>query len=144
MSRSSAADSSAEPGRSRFARAGHDVALWDEDPRAPQQAIDFIASVRPISPRMICLTARRPEDLLARLRVERTLGAALADADHVQESAPERLDVKKAQYSPSSIAWRRKAQFSPVPARPSCPRVSPSTCRAGIAAWSSTRSILPI
>ena len=24
-----------------FARAGHDVALWDEDPQAPQQAIDF-------------------------------------------------------------------------------------------------------
>ena len=30
-----------------FARAGHDVALWDQDPDAPQRAIDFIASVVP-------------------------------------------------------------------------------------------------
>jgi 3-hydroxyacyl-CoA dehydrogenase len=34
--------------------------------------------------------------LLDRLRVETNLAAALADADHVQESAPERLDVKQA------------------------------------------------
>jgi L-gulonate 3-dehydrogenase len=82
-----------------FARAGHDVALWDEDPQAPQQAIDFIASVAPDLAANDLLDGSRPEALLARLRVERTLRAALADADHVQESAPERLDVKKAIFS---------------------------------------------
>src|ERR1700735_1454736 len=123
-----------------FARAGHDVALWDEDPQAPRQAIDFIASVAPDLAANDLLDGSRPEDLLARLRVERKLGAALADTDHVQESVPERLDVK-GQFSPSSIARRRKAQCSPVPVPPSCHRVSPSTCSTGIAAWSFTRSI---
>ena len=28
-----------------FARAGHDVALWDDHPDAPHRAIEFIASV---------------------------------------------------------------------------------------------------
>ena len=82
-----------------FARAGHNVALWDEDPQAPQQAIDFIASVAPDLAANDLLDGSRPEALLARLRVERTLGAALADTDHVQESVPERLDVKRAIFS---------------------------------------------
>ena len=44
---------------------------------------------------MICSVAPTPQVLLARLRVEKTLPAALADADHVQENSPEQLDVKK-------------------------------------------------
>jgi L-gulonate 3-dehydrogenase len=82
-----------------FARAGHDVALWDEDPQAPQRAIDFAASVAPDLGANNLLDGSSPEALLARLRVEKTLAAALADADHVQESALERLDVKKAIFS---------------------------------------------
>lgn len=79
-----------------FARAGHDIALWDNDPDAPLRAIEFIASVAPDLAKNDLLGGARPETLLERLRVEKTLRAALADADHVQESAPERLDVKKA------------------------------------------------
>ena len=79
-----------------FARAGHDVALWDENPEAPHRAIDFIASVTPDLAANDLLGGASPEALLARLRAEKTLAAALADADHVQENAPERLDVKKA------------------------------------------------
>ena len=82
-----------------FARAGHDVALWDENPEAPHQAIDFIASVTPDLAANDLLGGASPEALLARLRAEKTLAAALADADHVQENAPERLDVKKAIFS---------------------------------------------
>jgi 3-hydroxyacyl-CoA dehydrogenase len=37
--------------------------------------------------------------VLARLRAEKTLAAALADADHVQENAPERLDLKKSLFA---------------------------------------------
>ena len=40
-----------------------------------------------------------PQVLLARLRVEKTLPAALADVDHVQENAPEQLDVKKSLFA---------------------------------------------
>jgi L-gulonate 3-dehydrogenase len=79
-----------------FARAGHDVALWDEDPDAPRRAVEFIALVAPDLAKNDLLGGSRPQALLDRLQVERTLAAALADADHVQESAPERLDVKKA------------------------------------------------
>jgi L-gulonate 3-dehydrogenase len=82
-----------------FARAGHDVALWDQDPEAPHRAIDFIASVAPDLAANNLLGGATPEALLARLRAEKTLAAALADADHVQENAPERLDVKTAIFS---------------------------------------------
>jgi 3-hydroxyacyl-CoA dehydrogenase len=82
-----------------FARAGHDVALWDEDPHAPYRALDFIASVAPDLAADDLLGGANPEALLARLRVEKALSAALADADHVQENAPERLDVKKVIFS---------------------------------------------
>ena len=79
-----------------FARAGHDVALWDQDPDAPHHALQFIDSVTPDLAKNDLLGGSSPQHLLARLRVEKNLAAALADADHVQESAPERLDVKKA------------------------------------------------
>jgi L-gulonate 3-dehydrogenase len=82
-----------------FARAGHDVALWDQDPDAPHRAIDFIASVAPDLAANDLLGCADPQVLLARIRAEKTLAAALADADHVQENAPERLDVKKALFA---------------------------------------------
>ena len=82
-----------------FARAGHDVALWDEDPEAPHRAIDFVASVAPDLAANDLLGGVDPQVLLARLRVEKTLPAALADVDHVQENAPERLDVKKSLFA---------------------------------------------
>jgi L-gulonate 3-dehydrogenase len=82
-----------------FARAGHDVALWDQDPDAPHQAIDFAASVTPDLAKNDLLAGHDPQQVLARLRPEETLAAALAGADHVQESAPERLDVKKALFA---------------------------------------------
>jgi L-gulonate 3-dehydrogenase len=78
-----------------FARAGHDVALWDQDPDAPRRAIDFAASVAADLAKNDLLAGNDPQVVLARLRAEKTLAAALADADHVQENAPERLDVKK-------------------------------------------------
>ena len=82
-----------------FARAGHDVALWDEDPEAPHRAIDFAASVAPDLAANDLLGGVDPQVLLARLLAEKTLPAALAGADHVQENAPERLDLKKALFA---------------------------------------------
>ena len=82
-----------------FARAGHQVALWDQDPAAPAKALDFIASVLPDLAANDLLDGAKPETLLARLGAERDLAAALSGADHVQENAPERLDVKKALFA---------------------------------------------
>jgi L-gulonate 3-dehydrogenase len=82
-----------------FARAGHDVVLWDQDPDAPRRAIDFAASVAADLAKNDLLVGNDPQVVLARLRAEKTLAAALADADHVQENAPERLDLKKSLFA---------------------------------------------
>jgi 3-hydroxyacyl-CoA dehydrogenase len=76
-----------------FGRAGHAVMLFDADPAALEQARRNIAA--------------RLDDLaglglvedaaaaLGRVRYAGTLGEALASADHVQESTPERVEVKR-------------------------------------------------
>jgi L-gulonate 3-dehydrogenase len=82
-----------------FARAGHDVTLWDKDGAAPDQAIEFIADVLPHLAANDLLAGATPADLLGRLHIERDLAAALIGAEHVQENAPERVDVKKALFA---------------------------------------------
>jgi len=78
-----------------FARAGHEVALWDQARDAPSRAIEFITSVAPDLATNDLLDGATPPTLLARLRIESDLANALAGADHVQESAPENLDAKR-------------------------------------------------
>jgi L-gulonate 3-dehydrogenase len=82
-----------------FARAGHDVALWDQDRDASRKAVDFVGAMAPDLAANGLLDGATPEALLTRLRVETDLGAALAAADHVQENAPERLDLKKSLFA---------------------------------------------
>ena len=82
-----------------FARAGHDVALWDEDRDAPKRAIDFVGCMAPDLAAHDLLNGATPEALVARLHIETDLVAALDGADHVQENAPERLDVKLALFA---------------------------------------------
>ncbi|MCB1494969.1 MAG: 3-hydroxyacyl-CoA dehydrogenase [Bauldia sp.] len=78
-----------------FARAGHDVALWDNDSQAPRRAIDFIAGVLPDLKANDLLMGREPDDVLASIRVEDDLEAALAGVSHVQENTPETVAMKK-------------------------------------------------
>ncbi|MBV8426434.1 MAG: 3-hydroxyacyl-CoA dehydrogenase [Hyphomicrobiales bacterium] len=82
-----------------FARAGHDVVLWDNDQAAPDRAIEFIADVLPDLATNDLLAGATPAALLGRLRIERDLGAALKGVEHVQENAPERVDIKKALFA---------------------------------------------
>lgn len=82
-----------------FARAGHDVALWDQDREAPARAIEFVASMAPDLAANDLLGGLTPQLLLARIHAENELAAALAGADHVQENAPERVEVKKALFA---------------------------------------------
>src|ERR1700751_3852300 len=83
----------------RFARAGHHVALWDEDRAEPDRAVKFIADVLPDLSANDLLAGATPAALLRRLRIERDLAAELSGAAHVQENAPERVDVKKALFA---------------------------------------------
>jgi L-gulonate 3-dehydrogenase len=80
-----------------FGRAGHEVLLFDAEPAMLEQARRNIAA--------------RLEDLaslglvddaeagLGRIGYAATLGEALASADYVQESTPERVEVKRAIYA---------------------------------------------
>lgn len=77
-----------------FARAGHDVSLWDQDRQAPGAARDYIAGVLGDLGRNGLLNGQTPVTVLARIHPEPDLGAALEGAAHVQENTPEKLDVK--------------------------------------------------
>lgn len=67
-----------------FSRAGHDVAIYDRSPDAAKAALAFVASV--------------DASCAKRCRIATDLADALAQADYVQESAPERLPIKQALY----------------------------------------------
>ena len=76
-----------------FARAGFEVALWDQFPQAVQPALDFIAERLP-ELRENGLLGDEPAAVMARIRPAKTLAEALRDAVYVQENGPERLAVK--------------------------------------------------
>ncbi|RYB05318.1 3-hydroxyacyl-CoA dehydrogenase [Lichenibacterium ramalinae] len=78
-----------------FARAGHEVALWDADPAALPAALDYIATVLPNLAAEGLLGGQEPGAVLARLRPTAELAEALAEVDHVQENTPERVEVKR-------------------------------------------------
>jgi L-gulonate 3-dehydrogenase len=78
-----------------FARAGHAITLWDQASAAPDAARDYIAGVLPDLAANDLLGGAQPDDVLARIRIEPDLAAALSSADHVQENTPENLEIKK-------------------------------------------------
>ncbi|CAP43702.1 3-hydroxyacyl-CoA dehydrogenase [Bordetella petrii] len=82
-----------------FARGGHRVALWDSQPGQAEAALEFAATVLPDLAAQGLLRGQPADQVLARLRVEPHVEAALADAHYVQESTPEVLDSKRAVYA---------------------------------------------
>ena len=82
-----------------FARAGHAVALWDEDPDQPKRAFDFVADVLPDLAANGLLAGMAPDDVLSRLAPVADLAEALSGAAHVQESTFEDVSVKRAVFA---------------------------------------------
>ena len=78
-----------------FARAGHNVVLWDAVPDAPGRAIDYIAGVLPELAANQLLGGYEPDEVRARLSTADTLDEALDGVDHVQENTPEEVEVKR-------------------------------------------------
>jgi 3-hydroxyacyl-CoA dehydrogenase len=80
-----------------FARAGHEVMLYDAAPAALKQAHDAIAARL----QDLCGFAlvRDPHAVLGRIGYATGLAEALHGAAYVQESAPERVEVKRELYS---------------------------------------------
>src|SRR5439155_4547110 len=80
-----------------FARAGHRVLMHDASPAAVTAARDFIARSLPdMAPEL--RRGRSGDEIMALLSPVSDLAEAVGRADHVQESAPENLAVKRALY----------------------------------------------
>ena len=77
-----------------YARAGHDVALWDAQPDAPAAALAYIEELLPDLAANELLNDA-PEAVRGRMTAAPSLTAALADAVHVQESTFEDVAVKR-------------------------------------------------
>jgi 3-hydroxyacyl-CoA dehydrogenase len=82
-----------------FARAGHDIALWDADPSAPAAALAYIDTVLPDLATNDLLNGRTPAETRARMRASERIEDALAAVDYVQENSPEKVDVKREVFS---------------------------------------------
>lgn len=74
----------------RFALSGWDVAIFDPDPEAGRKIGDVMANARRSLP-ALSEVALPPE---AQVKIVPTLAEAVRDADWIQESAPERLEIK--------------------------------------------------
>lgn len=76
-----------------FARGGCDVVLWDGDAQALARAHDLVAQqIRELETQGLLSNATAA---IARLSAVESLEQVLADADYVQESLPERVEVKQ-------------------------------------------------
>ena len=82
-----------------FARAGHDVALWDQAPDAPTQARDYIAGLLPDLAANDLLNGHSQDAVLRRLRVTTDIDDALDGVVHIQENTPEKLEIKMKVFS---------------------------------------------
>lgn len=82
-----------------FARAGHRVSLWDEAPDATTAAVDYISTVLPDLESRDLLMGRSCGEVQAAISIASSFEDALAGAGHVQESTPERVEVKQAVFS---------------------------------------------
>ncbi|MBZ9965632.1 3-hydroxyacyl-CoA dehydrogenase [Mesorhizobium sp. BR1-1-2] len=82
-----------------FARAGHDVRMWDQSPAAAGGARDYIEGVLGDLASNDLLRGQSAHAVLERIAVVGDMETALAGAVHIQENTPENLDVKREVFS---------------------------------------------
>jgi len=82
-----------------FARAGCEVALWDQDQGAPSRAQEYIERLLPDLEASDLLNGASAGEVGARIRMAPTLESALEGAVHVQENTPEDVEVKRAVFA---------------------------------------------
>jgi 3-hydroxyacyl-CoA dehydrogenase len=82
-----------------FARAGHEVALWDGQQDAPARALDYIAALLPDLASNDLLNGQGADAVRGRMRAVAGLEEALSGAGYVQENTPETLDTKRAVFA---------------------------------------------
>ena len=79
-----------------FARAGHEVRLFDPNETVAEEAVAFAADMVPMLAAEDLLDGEDPGAVVQRLVSVRSLESALEGADHLQESTPEDIEVKRA------------------------------------------------
>ena len=82
-----------------FARAGCEVALWDQDKDAPGKALAYVERLLPDLEANDLLNGSAAGKVAARIHVAPTLELALEGVVHVQENTPEDVDVKRAVFA---------------------------------------------
>lgn len=80
-----------------FARGGHDVVMWDQDPAQVDKALEHIARTLPEMAEAGIL--QDAEGARARITGARSLADALLGADFIQESILERAEPKQALFA---------------------------------------------
>jgi 3-hydroxyacyl-CoA dehydrogenase len=86
-----------------FARAGHQVKMWDNAPAAAEAALSLIEPALQ-EQKQFGLISEEPAVVRARIAAVATLAEAVRDADYVQENTAERADVKKQVYGQMDAA----------------------------------------
>jgi len=82
----------------RFLLNGHDVVMFDPDPEAPRKVGEVLANARRANAKLTM--AQWPKE--GSLRIVTTVEEAVEGAHFVQESAPERLDLKQQLFATAS------------------------------------------
>jgi 3-hydroxyacyl-CoA dehydrogenase len=82
-----------------FSARGAEVRLYDSDPAGAAKALEWLRQDLEADRADGFVSAEEASAILARVIGERDLAAALRDAEYVQESAPERIDVKRAVFA---------------------------------------------
>src|SRR3984957_3887439 len=82
-----------------FARAGCEVAFWDQDKDAPGKAREYIQRLLPDLEASDLLNGATASEVAARILMATTLESALEGAVHVQENTPEDVEVKRAVFA---------------------------------------------
>ena len=123
-----------------FARGGYTVKMWDGDPEVVGSARTLITSQ--VDDLKAAGLIDDPKALIARISGCRTLEEVLAGAEYVQESLPERVEMKK------EIFGRMDRIASPTAVLASSTSSIPASAftedlPGRAAAWSHTRSIRP-
>jgi L-gulonate 3-dehydrogenase len=79
-----------------WARRGHDVVIYDADSATRAKALYTLATYAHDLNRA-CMAV--PDDALMRVKISDTLAEAVSDADYVQESVPEQIELKRALFA---------------------------------------------
>ncbi len=82
-----------------FARAGHDVALWDSQQDAPARALDYIEALLPDLAANGLLNGEDADAVRGRMWAPTVLEEALSGAVYIQENTPEVLETKRAVFA---------------------------------------------